>query len=222
MMARIPEQYRNQRVGLEGYRVLNLDLDGVCADYRAAIAEYVVRTRGANPYELGTNDDYHFYTAPGWPIANVEDYLAVHRAAEEDHLYATMPVIPGAPQALRDLSDAHVHIRIVTHRLFVNGQHRFVVSDTAQWLDDNKIPYMSLCFTGLKDSIGATIHIDDAPHNIEVLRDAGQHVVVFDQPYNRNLEGPRLLGWGGDAVEKLLQWFDQWPQVSETAGADCP
>jgi hypothetical protein len=31
-----------------------------------------------------------------------------------------------------------------------------------------------------------------------------------------------LLGWGGDAVEKLLQWFDQWPQVSETAGADCP
>lgn len=217
-MSGVPEEYRNQRVGVQGYRVLNLDLDGVCADYRGAIANYLVRTRGVDPSTLGTNDQYSFYTAPGWPIASDEEYLAVHRAAEEDHLYATMPVISGAPQALRKLSDAHVYIRIVTHRLFVSGQHRRVVSDTAQWLDDNEIPYMSLCFTGLKDSIGATIHIDDSPHNVEILRRAGQHVVVFDQPYNRTLEGPRLLGWGGDAADALLEWFDHWPDDQQVAG----
>lgn len=33
-MATIPEQYESQRVGVQGYRVLNLDLDGVCADYK--------------------------------------------------------------------------------------------------------------------------------------------------------------------------------------------
>ena len=39
----IPERYANQQVGAIGYRVLNLDLDGVCADYTGAIRDYLVR-----------------------------------------------------------------------------------------------------------------------------------------------------------------------------------
>lgn len=42
-MATIPEQYESQRVGVQGYRVLNLDLDGVCADYKGAIRDYLQR-----------------------------------------------------------------------------------------------------------------------------------------------------------------------------------
>ena len=218
-MGRIPAQYENQRVGIMGYRVLDLDLDGVCADYRGAIADYLARTRGLDPRTFGTNDSYNFYTAPGWPIRNNAEYLAVHRAAEAEHLYATMRPIPGAPEALRRLAAEHVYIRIVTHRLFVSGQHRAVVSDTAAWLDANGIPYMSLCFTGLKDSIGATVHIDDSPGNVAVLRAAGQHVVIFDQPYNRAVPGPRMLDWSDAAVDSLLEWFERWPSDAAVAGA---
>jgi hypothetical protein len=110
------------------------------------------------------------------------------------------------------LANEHVYIRIVTHRLFVSGQHQMVVSDTAQWLDSNRIPYMSLCFTGLKDSMQATIHIDDSPANIETLREAGQHVVVFDQPYNSTYAGPRIDSWSDTNVETLLTLFESWPE----------
>ena len=92
---------------------------------------------------------------------------------------------------MRRLAGEHVYIRIVTHRLFVSGQHRMVVSDTARWLDEQHIPYMSLCFAG--------------------LREVGQHAVVFDQPYNRNLDGPRMTGWDDANVDRLLGWFDHWP-----------
>ena len=70
---------------------------------------------------------------------------------------------------------------------------------------------MSLCFAGLKDSIQATVHIDDSPANIAVLREVGQHVVVFDQPYNRKLGGPRIADWSDASVDQLLDWFEQWP-----------
>ena len=217
-MRHIPDEDANQRVGVQGYRVLNLDLDGVCADYRGAIADYLAEHRHVKLSDLGTNDQYNFYKAPGWPIADDADYIAVHKQAESEHLYASMRPYPGVAHALERLSRKHVYIRIVTHRLFVSGQHRIVVSDTAEWLDKNGIPYMSLCFTGLKDSIGATVHIDDSPDNIEVLREAGQHVVVFDQPYNRAIAGPRMMDWSDAAVDARLQWFDGWPSSAAVAG----
>lgn len=207
----IPEQYANQQVGISGYRVLNLDLDGVCADYAGAMRDYLVRNGRMDPQTIPANTRYALTDNDGWPFASKSEYIAAHKAAEEEHLYATMQPIPGVAHALQRLADEHVYIRIVTHRLFVSGQHRIVVSDTAKWLDDNNIPYMSLCFAGLKDSIQATVHIDDSPANIAVLREVGQHVVVFDQPYNRELGGPRMADWSDASVDQLLDWFEQWP-----------
>ncbi|MBT1171229.1 hypothetical protein JS536_08825 [Bifidobacterium sp. SO4] len=218
----IPEQYRSQRVGLTGYRVLNLDLDGVCADYKGALRDYLVRHGLMDASTVPSNDRYELTRESGWPFDTLDDYIEAHKAAESEHLYATMKPIDGVTHALQRLADEHVYIRIVTHRLFVSGQHRMVVADTAEWLDEQHIPYMSLCFTGLKDSMQATVCIDDSPANIETLRAVGQHVVVFDQPYNRECKGPRLYDWSDESVDRLLSWFDQWPEEGRTKeeGAD--
>ncbi|WP_291527046.1 5' nucleotidase, NT5C type [Bifidobacterium sp. UBA744] len=208
----IPEQYESQRVGLNGYRVLNLDLDGVCADYMGGLRDFLVRHDRMDPSIRPSNDSYALYENEGWPFSSSAEYIAAHKAAEAEHLYATMRPLPGVSEAMKALADEHVYIRIVTHRLFVSGQHRMVVADTAQWLDDNDIPYMSLCFTGLKDSVQATLHIDDSPSNIESLRAVGQHVVIFDQPYNRHLPGPRIACWNDESVSRLLSWFERWPE----------
>lgn len=208
----IPERYESQRVGLNGYRVLNLDLDGVCADYMGGLRDYLVRHDRMDPSIQPSNESYALYENEGWPFSSPAEYIAVHKAAEAEHLYAVMRPLPGVSEAMKTLAAAHVYIRVVTHRLFVSGQHRMVVADTAQWLDDNDIPYMSLCFTGLKDSVQATVHIDDSPTNIESLRAVGQHVVIFDQPYNRHLPGPRIGVWNDETVPLLLSWFDRWPQ----------
>lgn len=208
----IPVEYAGQRVGAHGWRVLNLDLDGVCADYAGALRDHLVRHGRMDAATIPARDHYSLYRNEGWPFHTPEGYLEAHKDAEREHLYATMPALDGVSRALRTLADRHVYIRIVTHRLFVSGQHQMVVADTARWLDEQHIPYMSLCFTGLKDSMQATIHIDDAPANIEALRAAGQHAVVFDQPYNRHLGGPRLEDWSEQSVDRLLEWFDHWPQ----------
>ena len=95
-----------------------------------------------------------------------------------------------------------LRIRIITHRLYVNWGHAQVVSDTVTWLDDAKVPYRDLCFLGNKPEVGADVYIDDAPHNVEGLRAAGNAVIVFDQPYNQHLPGPRVHSWA--EVEDLV------------------
>ena len=143
-MATIPEQYESQRVGVQGYRVLNLDLDGVCADYKGAIRDYLQRQGIDVPERALQTAHYNLTREDGWPFETLDDYIETHKAAEREHLYATMKPLPGVAQALQRLANEHVYIRIVTHRLFVSGQHQMVVSDTAQWLDSNRSPSMTI------------------------------------------------------------------------------
>jgi 5'-nucleotidase len=106
-----------------------------------------------------------------------------------------MPVIPGAADALWRLSDAGVWLRIITHRLYVNWSHATAVSDTVTWLDHARIPYRDICFLGAKPEVEADLYIDDGPHNVHALRSTGNPVIVFDQPYNRGIDGPRAHDW---------------------------
>jgi hypothetical protein len=50
--------------------------------------------------------------------------------------------------------------------------------------------------------VQADAYVDDAPHNIAELRRAGNPVIVFDQPYNRDLDGLRARTWVD--VEELV------------------
>ena len=107
-----------------------------------------------------------------------------------------------AADALWRLSDAGVWVRVITHRLVTNWGHATIVSDTVEWLDLRKIPYRDLCFLGRKPEVQAHAYVEDAPHNIEALRAGGNTVIVFDQPYNRDLPGPRASNWA--EVEELV------------------
>jgi 5'-nucleotidase len=93
-----------------------------------------------------------------------------------------------------------VWIRIITHRLLFNGLHEPSAADTAVWLDQHDIPYRDLCFIGDKAMVGADLYIDDSPHNIVNLREAGRTAVVFDQRYNRHLDGPSVRAGRGRAA----------------------
>jgi len=139
-------------------------------------------------------------------------------------MFRTMPVMPGAAEALWRLSDAGVWIRIITHRLWVNWGHAVAVSDTVEWLDRHAIPYRDICFLGRKPEVESDCYVDDSPDVIDALRDAGNTVVVFDAPYNRHLEGPRAETWsdveqevvrmvaeGGIALQAALPGLDEGP-----------
>jgi 5'-nucleotidase len=186
--------------------VLGVDLDGVCGDHTGAFRRVVAAERGLDPASLPEQRSWDFAE---WGITP-DEFEVLHRAAILDHrMFRDMPVIPGCAEALWRLSDAGVWIRLITHRLYTNWGHAVAVADTVAWLDEHEIPYRDLCFLGQKPQVEADAYLDDAPHNVEALRATGGHVIVFDQPYNREVEGPRAGSWAG--VEQLV--LDQMATV---------
>ncbi len=151
-------------------------------------------------------------------------------------MFRIMPVVPGAAEALWRLSDAGVWIRLITHRLYTNWGHAVAVADTVAWLDEHAIPYRDLCFLGDKPQVEADAYVDDAPHNVEALRSTGADVLVFAQPYNAELDGPRAAGWteveewvlermtsGGRAVQAPMPFAgDVGQRLHGRLGADEP
>jgi len=171
---------------------LGVDLDGVVADHTRRFREILADIRGVEPETLPLERSWDFGE---WGLGPGE-YAELHRVAVMEYdMFRTMEPIEGAADALWRLSDAGVWIRIITHRLYVNWGHEKAVGDTAAWLDANRIPYRDLCFLGAKPEADANAYIDDAPHNVEQLRALGNTTIVFDQPYNRSLPGPRARDW---------------------------
>lgn len=172
--------------------ILGVDLDGVCGDYTAALRDVVLERSGAEPDSLPLDRSWDFRE---WGLSPAH-FEEVHRAAVLEHrIFRTMPPLPGVAEALWRLSDAGVWIRIITHRLYVNWGHATAVADTVAWLDATGIPYRDLCFLGAKPQVEADCYVEDAPHNVEALRATGAEVIVFDQPYNRSVAGPRARDW---------------------------
>lgn len=177
---------------VNGQFVLGVDLDGVVADHTRRFRDILADIRGVDPESYPLERSWDFAE---WGLAPGE-YSDLHRVAVMDYdMLRTMDVIPGAADALWRLSDAGVWIRIITHRLYVNWGHDKAIADTAAWLDIHRIPYRDICFLGAKPEVEADAYIDDAPHNIEQLRDHGNTVIIFEQPYNRTLEGLRAHDW---------------------------
>lgn len=174
--------------------VLGVDLDGVCAAYEDAFRSSVATQLGRDPSELPPQTVLDQFSE--WRIEPGQ-FDELHRhAVVEDRIFRTMAPMPGVSDALWDLSDNGVWIRIITHRLCVNWAHETTAADSAAWLEEQRIPYRDLCFIGAKPDVGADIYVEDSPHNVVALRDAGRTTIVFDQPYNRTLAGPRATDWG--------------------------
>jgi 5'-nucleotidase len=179
--------------------ILGVDLDGVCGDYTAALRQVLAERDGIDPDSLPAPASFGFRD---WGLT-AEEFDQLHKTAVLEHgIFRNMPVMEGAADVLWRLSDAGVWIRIITHRLYLNWGHAAAVADTVAWLDEVSIPYRDLCFLGTKPQVEADCYIEDAPHNVAALRASGAYVIVFDQPYNRTLEGPRAADW--TEVETLV------------------
>ncbi len=173
--------------------ILGVDLDGVCGDYTAAFRAVVATELDKDPATLGDARSWDFAE---WGVDGADEFDRLHRVAVLEHrMFRHMPIMAGAAEALWRLSDAGVWIRIITHRLCVNWGHAVAVADTVAWLDDAGIPYRDICFLGAKPEVDADCYVDDAAHNVTALREAGNHVIVFDAPYNAGVDGPRATSW---------------------------
>jgi 5'(3')-deoxyribonucleotidase len=207
-------QMARHPIGLDGDRfVLAVDLDGVCASYSSSLRPYMMEMGRGDAYELPEPENWNLVTA-GW-FSSMDEYLRTHRYAVDRGFFRSMQIMPGVSDALWALSEAEVHIRIVTHRFLTHGDQGQAALDTIAWLQQRRsdgrvlIPYRDLCFLGSKADASADLHLDDAPYQIESLRGADQQVLIFDQLYNRHLDGPRASGWS-EVVAQVLQAQQRW------------
>ncbi len=134
-------------------------------------------------------------------------------------MFRTMPVVPGAAEALWRLSDAGVWIRLITHRLYANWGHAVAVADTVAWLDEHAIPYRDLCFLGDKPQVEADAYVDDAPHNVEALRATGRRCPRL-QPALQPPASPDLVPPGGPRSRSGC--WPAWPPEAVAVQASMP
>ena len=179
-----------------GHAIIDIDLDGVCADYTTAMRTICAKEFNISEESIPEPNTYNLVSATGWPIRDRKTFLRIHTKAVADHLYRKIPIFPGTKEAFNYLSDSGFHIRIATHRLISSGLHQIVVSDTAAWLEEHHLPYMSLCSVGPKDTLDANLHIEDSPSVASNLVRANQQTVLMDRTYNRSITGvPRVHSW---------------------------
>ena len=187
--------------------IFGVDLDGVVMDFYGALKPIAAEWMGKPVSEL--TDDYR-YGLEAWGLLDKKggydlSYPALHRYAVNQHeIFKNAAPIPGASFHLRRLSRLGVHIRIITHRLFVGGLHGKSVTQTASWLEKHDIPYQDLCMVADKTSINADLYIDDSPLNIEAFSKIGRPCIVFENPTNKHINAPlRAKTW--DEVYNLVE-----------------
>lgn len=187
--------------------IFAVDLDGVCGDFYSIMREVAAEWKGTTTEKLPADVTYGMSE---WELSDMGGYEALHRfAVTQRDLFLNMLPMADCRPVLRRLSTKGVHIRIVTHRLFIKYFHRQAAQQTIDWLDRHGIPYWDLCFLAEKGDIGANVYIDDAPKNIEKLRSLGKDVIAFTNSTNRHIAGLRANTW--IEVEKIvIERFEAW------------
>jgi hypothetical protein len=133
-----------------------------------------------------------------WGLQDGE-YEDLHRfAVTQRRLFKTFEPLPGAPQAIRRLEMEGIHIRVITHRLFIAYFHVLAVAQTVDWLDHHGIPSWDLCFMHDKVAVGANLYVEDSPDNINALREANEPVLMMSNSTNAAVPdepGGRASDW---------------------------
>jgi 5'(3')-deoxyribonucleotidase len=197
--------------------VLGVDLDGVCAAFYEGLRPLAEEWLNV---ELDSLSQQFTFGLREWGFENIEQYRRFHRwAVTERDLFKNLDPLPNAPVVLRRLSERGIHIRIITHRLFIAHLHRLGAQQTIEWLDYHGIPYRDLCLVADKTAVGADLYVEDTPSNITALRTAGLHTIVFSNPTNLEEASPRADTW--EEVEVLVldqtqPWWADYRQRSKS------
>jgi 5'(3')-deoxyribonucleotidase len=188
--------------------VFGVDLDGTCADFYAGLRPIAAEWLGVPLDRLAHEVTFDL---PEWGIPEAPGgYEGLHRfAVTQRNLFRDLPPMPGAPLALRQLAEAGVRIRIITHRLYIPYFHRVAVQQTIEWLDWHGIPYWDLCFMRDKAAVGADLYIEDNPRNIEALRADHHPTIIFTNTTNSYLGPPRASDWK-QVVELVMAEVARW------------
>jgi|SaaInlStandDraft_1057018.scaffolds.fasta_scaffold16379_6 5'-nucleotidase len=207
--------------------ILCIDLDGPVAEYTKAIRQATAERTGVPVEQIGPQTAWEFYKSEGWPISNREEYMQIHNQAVDDGMFRSMKVVEGASDALWELSEEGIHVRVVTHRLINKWSHARVVADTVEWLQASRpdgrptIPYRDICFLSQKFDLAGDVLVEDSPANLEGVKAAkdrnlpAPYPIIYDTPYNRHVDGVRAKTW--DEIYATIHTYKEWSESNPFA-----
>ena len=174
---------------LEFMRIL-VDMDGVLTDFNKAAYLEASKMFPDAP-DVKPMERAHFYLEEDYPK---EFRAGLRKIPDLSYFYTSLEPIPGGLEALTVLSGAGHDVRICTSPSISN--YLGCVSGKFMWVHryfgDTWLKRMIV--TKDKTIIGGDILIDDKPVITGAVEPSWEHV-LYDQPYNRNIEGKRRLDW---------------------------
>jgi hypothetical protein len=195
-----------------------IDLDGVCYNFTASLANYIEHMTGErfNPVP----SCWEFYQVD-WGMS-LEEYLEwFEEGVNAAWVFAVGLPAEGCIEALTALkADGHT-IHLVTER---NIGRRAKIN-TAEWLNTWHIPYDTLTFAdGHKAEIlKVDIAVDDRPRNVDQWRAAGVEAYCFGFDERIDMQDhPFYLAYDWDNFRYLVQQredpdmdYDYWDYMQE-------
>ena len=159
---------------------IGVDVDGVLRDF---VGKLILQYHEDYPgHEVLPVTDWGLNLF--FPIGNaIFPYAFDHRARE---IFEGADPYPGAISAMIALKERGHEI------FYVTTQPRGKEVHTINWILKHNLPYDGIVITGIKNAVNCDIFIDDGPHNIKALREAGKLAVCFSQPWNRFVTGDRV------------------------------
>lgn len=176
--------------------IILIDLDNVIADqtqgfYNALAAEYpqiqLPARETLKEFNIEKNFDY--------------DHEKTIKAVRlKEGFFRNLPIISGAKEGLEKLRGAAAHVRIVTAPTW-EWQH--CVREKYEWIEANlgRDWTSNTILTRDKTFIRGDILIDDNPSVAGIWAQEWTHI-LYDQPYNRNVDMPRV-SW--DTMDAFIE-----------------
>lgn len=174
-----------------------LDLDGVASGWVPNFYPWLCNLLGLEPTEWRI---WHHYRNHEIHDAEFVKYLTQY--AEEGG-FAGQPLMEGAAELVRALTEAGHTVHIVTDRPAA------AEADTAWWVESNLPGYTSLTMSRDKTvfkSYGDPTYyaIDDRTENVAAMRSAGIYAYLLTSPWNEEADLPRVANLS-EYADKVLR-----------------
>jgi 5'-nucleotidase len=167
-----------------------IDMDGVIADFEGDFLRRWIELHPEKSF-IPLEERKGFYVKSQYP----KEY---HTFVEEIYhgcgFYQNLPPIPGSLEALKELQASKHDILLCTSPMLPKYEN--CVLEKYHWVYDRLGEHWvnNIVLTKDKTIVKGDVLIDDKPE-IKGLVDPEWEHVIYDQPYNRHIEGQKRLTW---------------------------
>lgn len=181
-------------------KIVLVDMDGTVADLDASvIAKLKEQKLDKLAALVSGRTSFEFYDARDAKSSSEEHKLldkVAKKIMSDPGFYANLPVIAGAVQTLKELEEKHnCRVFFCTSPL---KEYKNCVVEKFAWVHKHFGVEWTRKIIIVKDKTlvsAGDVLIDDKPQQTGLMSPPAWKYILFDQSYNRSVEGARILSW---------------------------